>query len=66
MSYGSVREFDAEEGYGYIHPADGHPDLPFFVAADDAAGNVLRGGEHVKFEVIHGPKGPEAADVQVT
>ena len=65
MTFGTVQTFDADEGYGSIHPEDGHGDLPFFVSTGDEAGHVLHHGDHVEFDVIHGPKGPEAADVHV-
>ena len=29
MTFGTVQTFDADEGYGSIHPEDGHGDLPF-------------------------------------
>ena len=64
MDLGTVQEFDADEGYGSIHPEDGHSDLPFFVESDTAKNVlVLRRGDHVEFDVIHGAKGPEAVDV---
>lgn len=63
---GIVRWFNPARGYGFIEPADGGGDVFFEVSAVEAGprgGRELRAGDAVRFEVIDGPRGPEAAGV---
>ncbi len=54
-----------DRGFGFIKPDDGQKDV-FFHAKDlaDTAFNDLREGERVSFDIVDGPKGPAAANVQ--
>lgn len=54
-----------DRGFGFIKPDDGQKDV-FFHAKDlvEVAFNDLREGERVSFEIVDGPKGPAAANVQ--
>lgn len=51
-------------GFGFIAPASGEKDV-FFHANEvkNAQFNELREGEKVTFEVVDGPKGPSAVNV---
>ncbi len=54
-----------DRGFGFITPDDGQKDV-FFHAKDlvEVAFNDLREGDMVTFEIVEGPKGPAAANVQ--
>ncbi len=54
-----------DRGFGFIKPDDGQKDV-FFHAKDlvEVPFNDLREGERVSFEIVDGPKGPAAANVQ--
>jgi cold shock protein len=61
---GTVKWFNNSKGYGFIGRADG-PDV--FVHYSAIAGDgyrTLQEGDAVEFEIVQGPKGPQAADVQ--
>ena len=63
MTHGIVSGFSAADGFGMIHPDDERGDLRF--SAESVAGNrTITVGDHVEFDVVHGPKGPEAVDVR--
>ena len=60
---GTIKWFNNSKGYGFIGHADG-PDV--FVHYSGILGDgyrSLREGDRVKFEIIQGPKGPQAANV---
>ena len=60
---GTVKWFNNSKGYGFIGRDDG-PDV--FVHYSAIAGDgyrTLQEGDPVDFEVVQGPKGPQAANV---
>ncbi|MEZ0241824.1 MAG: cold-shock protein [Sphingomonas sp.] len=64
MADGIVKWFNAEKGYGFIS-REGGTDL--FVHHTSIQGDgfkTLEEGEAVTFEVVQGPKGDQAAEVQ--
>ncbi|GGR82656.1 MULTISPECIES: cold-shock protein [Streptomyces] len=64
MTQGTVKWFNAEKGFGFIAQTDG-PDL--FVHYSEIEGNGFRSleeNQHVEFDVVQGPKGPQAARVR--
>ncbi len=54
-----------DRGFGFITPDDGQKDV-FFHAKDlvGAEFNDLREGDMVSFDIVQGPKGPAASNVQ--
>jgi cold shock protein len=52
MNMGTVKWFNPQKGYGYIHPDDGGPNIFVHIAAVESAGmSDLKEGERVIFEI---------------
>ncbi|MFQ5958252.1 MAG: cold-shock protein [Alphaproteobacteria bacterium] len=63
---GTIKWYNGDRGYGFIEPADGGADIFFHASVlepDMQGENGPRPGEPVTFEVVDGPRGPEAAGV---
>ena len=61
---GTVKWFNEAKGFGFITPTDGAADC--FVHYSSIAGNgfrTLTEGDQVEFDLVHGEKGPAAANV---
>lgn len=53
MATGIVKSFDLSQGFGFITPDDGSPDIRVDLAAAEKAGLfTLIEGEHVRYSVI--------------
>ncbi|MFC4603099.1 cold-shock protein [Rhodococcus kronopolitis] len=64
MTQGTVKWFNAEKGFGFIARADG-PDVFVHYSEIDSSGfKSLEENQQVEFEVVQGPKGPQAASVR--
>ena len=64
MAQGTVKWFNAEEGFGFIAPEDGSADV--FVHYSEIQGNgfrTLEENQQVSFEIGEGQKGPQATNV---
>ena len=66
MSKGTVKWFNESKGFGFITPSDGSKDVfvHFSAIANDGF-RTLTEGQDVSYEVVNGPKGLQAANVQV-
>ncbi len=65
MAKGTVKWFNDQKGFGFLSQDDG-PDV--FVHYSAIQGNgfkTLEEGQSVEFDVVDGPKGPQAANVRV-
>lgn len=61
---GRVKWFSREKGYGFIERTDGGGDVFVHYSAIQAQGfKSLQEGEEVEFEIVEGPRGPQAANV---
>jgi CspA family cold shock protein len=66
MATGTVKWFNESKGFGFITPEDGSKDVFVHFSAIASDGfRTLAEGQQVTFEVENGPKGPQAAKVQV-
>ena len=61
---GKVKWFNAAKGYGFITGDDGNEVFVHFSAIQVDGFKTLDEGQSVEYEVIDGPKGPQAADVK--
>ena len=63
MQKGEVKWFNDSKGYGFITPDSG-PDVFVHHASILSEGfRSLSEGDQVQFEVVQGPKGPQATNV---
>ncbi len=62
---GTIKWFNASRRYGFIEPADGGGDIVFDdrALAPELRDAPLKPGDAVAFEVVDGPRGPEASSV---
>ncbi len=62
---GTVKSFNNAKGYGFIECENG-PDVFVHYTASVADGyRTLHAGDRVTFEIVQGPKGPQAASVVI-
>jgi CspA family cold shock protein len=63
---GTVKWFNEAKGFGFIGKADGSGDVFVHHTAIRMKGyRKLTDGQKVEFEIIEGPKGPQADNVTV-
>ena len=64
MLEGKVKWFNAEKGFGFIE-VEGQDDVFVHFSAIQGEGyKSLEEGQNVTFEVVEGPRGPQAANVE--
>lgn len=64
MLQGTVKWFNESKGFGFIEQEDGKDVFVHYSAIQGNGFKTLSEGEKVEFEVVDGPKGPAAANVQ--
>lgn len=63
MQEGIVKWFNAEKGFGFISVEGGDDVFVHFSAIQGSGYRTLEEGQRVTFDVVEGPKGPQAANV---
>ncbi|MGI6066236.1 MAG: cold shock domain-containing protein [Bacillota bacterium] len=60
---GKVKWFNAEKGFGFIEREAGDDVFVHFSAIQSEGFKTLEEGQSVEFEIVEGPRGPQAANV---
>ncbi len=64
MLQGTVKWFNESKGFGFIEQEGGKDVFVHYSAIQGSGFKTLNEGDKVEFEVVDGPKGPAAANVQ--
>ncbi|HUT58881.1 MAG TPA: cold-shock protein [Phycisphaerae bacterium] len=64
MAEGIVKWFDGKKGYGFIERPDGEDVFVHYTAIEEPGHRTLSTGDAVRFEIVQGEKGPQAANVR--
>jgi len=60
---GTVKWFNQKKGYGFITAENNQDVFVHFSAIQGEGFKTLDEGQQVEFEVVEGPRGPQAANV---
>jgi CspA family cold shock protein len=60
---GRIKWFNDQKGYGFIEREEGSDVFVHYTAIEGSGFRSLNEGDQVQFEVVEGPKGPQAANV---
>ncbi|QSO48837.1 cold-shock protein [Alicyclobacillus mengziensis] len=63
MNQGTVKWFNSEKGFGFIEVEGGEDVFVHFSAISGDGYKTLEEGQRVTFDIVSGPKGPQAANV---
>jgi len=64
MATGRVKWFSETKGYGFIAMDDGSDIFVHYSGIQGSGRRNLYEGQEVQFEIVEGPKGPQAANVE--
>jgi CspA family cold shock protein len=64
LASGTVKWFNDQKGYGFIAQDTGDDIFVHYSGIEGSGFRTLTEGERVQFEVVRGPKGPQATSVR--
>ncbi len=64
MAEGTVKWFNEAKGFGFIEQDSGPDVFVHFSAIQSEGFKTLNEGDRVSFDVVKGPKGPQAENVR--
>ena len=65
MAAGTVKWFNDAKGFGFVTPDNGGADLFAHFSAINMNGfKTLQEGQKVTFDIVQGPKGAQASNIQ--
>lgn len=62
---GTVKWFNSEKGFGFITGEDGKDVFAHFSQIKVDGYKSLQEGQNVSYEVVEGPKGPQAENITI-
>ncbi len=62
---GTVKWFNGEKGFGFITGEDGNDVFAHFSQINSEGYKSLDEGQKVSYDVVQGPKGPQAENITV-
>ena len=62
---GTVKWFNAEKGFGFVTGEDGNDVFAHFSQIQKDGYKTLEEGQKVSYEVVKGPKGPQAENIVI-
>jgi len=65
MNNGTVKWFNGEKGFGFIKGEDGNDVFAHFSQINSEGYKSLEEGQKVSYDVIKGPKGPQAENITI-
>ncbi len=63
METGTIKWFNDSKGFGFIEQESGEDVFVHYSAISMDGFKTLKQGQMVEFNVVEGPKGPQASDV---
>ena len=64
MAEGTVKWFNDSKGFGFIQQSSGQDVFVHHTSIEGEGFRSLSEGDSVQFEIVDGPKGPQAASVR--
>ena len=64
MTEGTVKWFNDSKGFGFVERSDGDDVFVHYTSIEGEGHKSLAEGDAVQFDIVQGPKGPQASNVR--